>query len=193
MPGSPKKRARKEKEPLCPIIYVLMDPVTGDVRYVGQTIRPKRREWLHCSLSNVQRSGTRVNIWLAKLLGSGQQPVLRELERTLDLDGREKFWIATLRKNGVDLLNISEGGQNPAKIGLARAAATKYAGWTPIRTMRMQYAFAANQYKRSGDLASYQRIVAKRKAIDSALRTAVRKHGKEVLDVINAKMTRRAT
>lgn len=90
-------------------IYALSDPTTGAVRYVGQTVDPRRREWLHCSPSN-NKGGRRVNLWIRRLLASGQKPVFRVVEGTDSLDEREQHWIAHFREAGCDLLNMNAGG-----------------------------------------------------------------------------------
>ena len=98
------------KKPAKPVIYVLQEPDTGAVRYVGQTKYPRRREWLHCSHSNNRRGARRVNKWILGLLERGSRPVFKVIEETPHLDDRERHWIAELRSRGADLLNMNDGG-----------------------------------------------------------------------------------
>ena len=67
------------------MIYALADPVTSEIRYIGQTKSPGRRRWLHRSRSNNQ-TGRRVCGWVRKLLNSGLAPLMLEVEIVCDPD-----------------------------------------------------------------------------------------------------------
>lgn len=91
-------------------IYLLSDPRTNEVRYVGKTCDPKRRFWDHIGT----RFKTHSAKWVRSLLNDGVRPTLEVIEEFDDHDSRweeaERFWICTLRFLGVNLTNQESGG-----------------------------------------------------------------------------------
>jgi len=90
-------------------IYGLTDPVTGEIRYIGKSIRPIERLANHCNeVSKCHRSN-----WIQGLRKQGLKPGMVILER---INGdwpwqeSEKYWISYGRKNGWDLVNNTNGG-----------------------------------------------------------------------------------
>lgn len=106
-------------------IYTLSDPVTGYVRYVGQTshsLRKREREhW--CSR---RRPKHRVSRWIAKLARDERRPVMELLEEVADsdADAAEEYWIAQCRSFGFNLTNLRPGGMSARgyKVSTERAA-----------------------------------------------------------------------
>lgn len=91
-------------------IYVLKDPTTGEVRYVGKTIQnPKKRLSKHCSDASLGKQ-TYTARWIRTL----DMPPLMEIIEEVDGSGseREVYWIATMRELGVNLTNTSDGGED---------------------------------------------------------------------------------
>lgn len=94
-------------------IYMLSDPETGRVRYVGKTIRlPEKRLHRHVSIA---KRGTRPchrNNWIRSLT---QPPVLTTLEVVTGSPDEgcevERRWIAKLRSDGCGLVNATDGGE----------------------------------------------------------------------------------
>lgn len=87
------------------IIYGLIDPRNGQLRYVGQSsrglIRPKQRHARHCWS------------WEENLKCEGLVPeieILQECNLIDELDEAEIFWIGYFRMIGANLTNISTGG-----------------------------------------------------------------------------------
>jgi hypothetical protein len=90
-------------------IYVLVDPFTDEVRYVGKSIRPRERLANHC---NEQSVTWRTN-WIRTVLAQGKRPLLRIvqiLDRDEDWRAAERDWIAGLKERGARLTNCTSGG-----------------------------------------------------------------------------------
>lgn len=107
-------------------IYVLLDPITELPRYVGKSDNPQKRFGSHL----LEKGFTRKIRWIKKLQKIGLQPTLVVLEY-VDEDKweiAERRWIRLFKMVGVDLTNLTDGGdglKNPSeetrkKIGDAR-------------------------------------------------------------------------
>lgn len=96
-------------------IYGLFEPTSDLIRYVGQTQQGLRRRRSGHILGPRRLSAhLPVNRWIAKLHAAGQEFEIRALEGPLhvaDLDEAERRWIANLRAEGADLLNLCSGGR----------------------------------------------------------------------------------
>lgn len=89
-------------------IYVLKDPDSGEVRYVGKTNNPKKRMSGHLS---AQQGRNLPSIrWVRKLKNLNKFPVMEIIEETDDWENSEKKWICHYRNVASDLLNIDDGG-----------------------------------------------------------------------------------
>lgn len=76
-------------------VYVLRDPSTLDVRYVGLSVSPENRKRGHQSFS--RKSGLPVDTWKKRLSLSGKSAVFEIIEQTAnEKDGAraERRWIA---------------------------------------------------------------------------------------------------
>lgn len=96
-------------------IYVLSDPRTNHVRYVGKTFNLKDRFSQHICLKILERNNTKNTAWIKSLLNLGLKPIMEVIEEfdADDVSGweeAEKFWIKTLRFCGCDLNNLEPGG-----------------------------------------------------------------------------------
>jgi len=94
-------------------IYALIDPPTGAVRYIGQTVRSLRdrlREHREDAVLDPTQGAKQQ--WLYGLHRAGIAPRIVELARVpyLERDRAEQWWIAEYRRRGTDLLNLSPGG-----------------------------------------------------------------------------------
>jgi hypothetical protein len=94
-------------------VYSLCDPDTGEIRYVGITVKSSLRKRLgqHCA----ERKPSHKQHWIASLRASGRKPVIELLEKIDFSEDREwkeceKFWISYLKFIGVRLTNNSPGG-----------------------------------------------------------------------------------
>lgn len=92
-------------------IYVLCDPRTGEIRYVGKTINIQERFKGHCGC----KVGTYKSNWIVGLKMLGLKPMVEVLETIKNSDDTdwqhvERFWIAYLRFLGFALTNLDDGG-----------------------------------------------------------------------------------
>jgi hypothetical protein len=102
-------------------IYVLKDPDTMEIRYVGVTSQTLNRR-LSVHINKSPNLKTHVARWITKLLNNGKEPIIEEIEHN-ETDtivwGREQeeYWIAEYRKQGKRLCNHLSGGygQHPPK------------------------------------------------------------------------------
>jgi hypothetical protein len=89
-------------------IYALIDPRTGNVRYVGATTNVQRRlqehlrrkEFRHCSrwVQSLLAEGSAPCVWILEVAGDGWQVA-------------ERRWIETFRELGMAECNIADGGE----------------------------------------------------------------------------------
>lgn len=92
-------------------VYVLIDPRTDEVRYVGCTIDVKRRIRGHLEAA---RTGHQIPnaAWIRELLKLSLKPRMEIVEVT-DTDSwedRERYWIAHFEATGARLTNVHAGG-----------------------------------------------------------------------------------
>lgn len=94
-------------------VYVLRDPISWDVRYVGRTNRPALRLKHH--LTNASRATTASGRWVQSLKLRGLKPMLEVIDAGMGNGFRaaERVWVAEFRSRGADLLNRSQGGDGP--------------------------------------------------------------------------------
>lgn len=113
-------RAKVQTKKQQAAIYALCDPRIGEVRYVGKANKPEAR--LKSHLRDARRRATPVYHWVAKLQREGLTPELRVLAWTDDWCAEERRQIAEHREQGCRLLNVADGGDEPACSGAVRAA-----------------------------------------------------------------------
>jgi len=76
-------------------IYILKDPDTQEVRYVGKSVRPKRRYSEHIYKKYQENKKTHLAHWLLKLLNQDKKPIMEIIDQTEgDWEILEKKWIA---------------------------------------------------------------------------------------------------
>lgn len=95
-------------------IYVLRDPDTLEIRYVGKTDNLERRLSVH--YADAIRGHTHCNRWVRTLRDKGKRPVIEAVEQTTsdEWEERERYWIDYLRAQGCRLTNTAEGGAGGA-------------------------------------------------------------------------------
>jgi uncharacterized protein (DUF433 family) len=95
------------------IVYGLYDPRTGDLRYIGQTVRSlKGRLASHLSKANLESSQYSAK-WISSLKKAGVTPTiycLGEAYSRESLDELEIKLIAEARERGEKLTNLAPGG-----------------------------------------------------------------------------------
>jgi len=94
-------------------VYALADPVSHEIRYIGQTLRtPEMRLVDHVQECLSQKRLNDKDVWIYRLNRRRLVPVLHILEvvESGDRDQAEREWIAAYRKAGAQLFNVSSGG-----------------------------------------------------------------------------------
>ncbi len=94
------------------VIYVLLEPDTNNVRYVGKAVDLYTRIRNHYKPSRLIDK-THKNNWLNKLLNKGKYVKVSIVEQLDDenlLNEAEKKWIKHYKDLGCDLTNGTEGG-----------------------------------------------------------------------------------
>jgi hypothetical protein len=107
------------------IIYGLIDPITGHLRYVGKSCSGLKRPQQHTAPSRTD-GRTYKECWIRGLRTQGLRPaivVLQETDREI-LSGAEVFWIAYFRAMGCPLTNLTDGGDGCS--GWRASAETKH-------------------------------------------------------------------
>jgi group I intron endonuclease len=91
-------------------IYILKDPITYEIRYVGKTIDPNKRLKEHVRKSTLAK--TYKNNWIQQLIKKGLQPTLEIIDLVSEQNWgeQEQKWINKFRNEGVKLTNIADGG-----------------------------------------------------------------------------------
>ena len=90
------------------IIYMLIDPSTDEVRYIGKANDVLKRFRQHlCSKAHFPLYN-----WINKLNSRGEAPRVASLSRVLQKDWQETecLWIEWWKRQGAPLLNATNGG-----------------------------------------------------------------------------------
>jgi hypothetical protein len=96
------------------LIYGLIDPRDGQLRYVGKTARGLARPYEHGRVSILRKDGTYKGNWIRQLHAEGltyEVEVLEEHESPETLVDAEQFYIAYFRGLGCRLTNLTDGGE----------------------------------------------------------------------------------
>lgn len=93
-------------------IYVLRDPETDEIRYVGKAVDIERRMYVHLT----DATDTHKARWIQTLKARGLKPRVDVVDTILGGEEgvwqeREKYWISYFREMGCDLTNTTEGGE----------------------------------------------------------------------------------
>lgn len=91
-------------------IYVLRDPISWDVRYVGKTSKPEARFRQHATQTH--RSKHYNGYWLKSLRDKGLAPLFEVIDSGIGggHQAAERAWISEYRKRGARLTNTGAGG-----------------------------------------------------------------------------------
>jgi len=89
-------------------IYALVDPETGEPRYIGKSNNPRHRFYAH----NYRGDAPHKDNWLKKLKSSGLLPLLEILDEVpaSEWEEYEQEYIRAFRVLGFDLTNATAGG-----------------------------------------------------------------------------------
>lgn len=91
-------------------IYVLIDPRTYDIRYVGKTNNIIDRYKNHTNPA--KDKNTHKRNWINELRREGLKPIIQTIDKVLidDWHDKEKFYITKFKEEGCSLVNHTEGG-----------------------------------------------------------------------------------
>jgi hypothetical protein len=91
-------------------IYVLKDPRTDLVRYVGKTVNLYNR--YHNHINKAKNLKTHNDRWITVLLKINNKPILEVIDECYDdWEDKEKFYIKLFKSVGADLCNHTLGGE----------------------------------------------------------------------------------
>lgn len=110
--GSPAPEAPQVKRGLTILLYVLVDPRDGTVRYVGKT-KYTLKDRLRRHLTNPRNN--HLACWVRSLKELGLTPIIEEIERVEDSNDKdwqrlERYWISFYRNMECYLVNLDSGG-----------------------------------------------------------------------------------
>ena len=94
------------------LIYGLVDPRDGNIRYIGKSCSGLNRPKNHNKPSNLKANTHKVH-WIKNLLFEGSKPrivIIEEFDNPEVLDAAEQKWIAHYKSIGADLTNSDNGG-----------------------------------------------------------------------------------
>lgn len=100
-------------------IYTLADPNTGEIRYIGQTVRTLERR-LKChideSRKRIYEHNHRLN-WIRNLDKKGLRPIIELLDDdNVTWNETEIYWIAQFKVWGFNLINATNGGDSKLNV-----------------------------------------------------------------------------
>lgn len=93
-------------------IYVLKDPISNEIRYVGKSNNPENRLKRHLSDYSLIESWTSKNKWLLNLKSNNLLPLMEVIDSAEleNIDELEIKWIKHYRELGLKLTNDTDGG-----------------------------------------------------------------------------------
>lgn len=91
-------------------IYILIDPISNEIRYVGKANNIKQR--LDNHKNRCRDTNTHKRHWINKLRLNGLYPELEVVDKVLVSEWHywEKFWISYYKSIGCKLTNVTHGG-----------------------------------------------------------------------------------
>lgn len=105
-------------------IYILIDPRTYKIKYVGKTINIDIRYRNHCKK---KRGNSHRENWLEQLKSLDIKPLIQVIEICNEFEWavREQYWIAYYLDLGCDLVNSTLGGEGVTGLKLSDSAKEK--------------------------------------------------------------------
>lgn len=94
-------------------IYVLIDPITKEVRYVGITTKLLRVRLANHIYDAKKLKNHRAK-WINSLLKKGLKPEILSIDSTNSIEEafeKEKFYISSFKAYNINLVNETEGGE----------------------------------------------------------------------------------
>lgn len=109
------------------LIYGLIDPRTNELKYIGKSTSGLERPKAHNKANLLRKYKSKKNSWILSLKSTGLKPiieVIEEFDSESPLNDAERFWIASIKATGADLLNMTDGGDGLSH-GFVMSAETK--------------------------------------------------------------------
>jgi hypothetical protein len=102
-------------------IYVLKDPDTQEIRYVGKTIKPLKYRLTGHIYSCKKEKNHRTN-WIKSIIKKGKKPIIEMIDfcpwnKSQEL---ESYWIIKLKNEGCNLINATNGGEGQLGLKLSK-------------------------------------------------------------------------
>lgn len=95
-------------------IYFLRHPSTNEIRYVGKTNNPKRRIIQHIHVAKYKLRKSHCCYWIGSILKANKEPIMQIINwfnSEEDCNSAEKLIIDHFRKIGINLTNLTDGGE----------------------------------------------------------------------------------
>jgi len=96
------------------ITYGLLDPRDNRLRYVGQSSIGLERPQKHWKHKKLRERKDHCHNWIRLIIADGLLPevvIIEELDDRLKLNKAEMKWIKKYRDDGLDLTNMTDGGE----------------------------------------------------------------------------------
>lgn len=105
--------ASKRQDKDTGFIYILSDPITGEIRYIGKTTQFLDERFYQHLYDAKRHNKSHLHKWINYLLNRNLEPNIEILETvtTKELNTLEKLYISIGRQRGLNLVNISGGGE----------------------------------------------------------------------------------
>lgn len=169
-------------------IYGLVDPRTGQLRYIGQTKRTVAKRLVDHLFSSKNKSNHK-ECWIAGIVSGGLVPevFVVELAETKELaDEYEIHHIAQFRSIGCDLVNLTAGGpglRSPSAETKRRISASRKGTWTGDKNPNYRRYYSAEERKRMSIRNSALMTPSRRQAIAASVAaTMTPEHRKRLAD-----------
>lgn len=94
-------------------IYVLKNPETNEIHYVGRSVNPNGRYRVHIYLAKESKHKNKKDAWICSLLNKGLKPIMEIIDSVNAVDSieKEKYWIEKYRET-CDLKNSRDYIEN---------------------------------------------------------------------------------
>ena len=110
-------------------IYVLLDPDTEEIRYVGKTwSKITVRLNSHCCISeSKEKLNYRSLNWIKSLKSKNKKPLCKIIDvvNRCDWENSEKYYISYFKNNNFNLTNTTDGGESGSKVGIKWSEITR--------------------------------------------------------------------
>ena len=99
-------------------VYALIDPMYDSIKYIGQTTKDLSQRLSKHIYDAKRENKTKVHKWIKNLLSIGMEPSILLVKENAIWNKSEIFYINRFKETGIELLNMTEGGDG--LVGLIR-------------------------------------------------------------------------